>query len=353
MGRENFRVAIEDSDISFDVKNNETVVRAAARQGIVFPSLCNVGECGSCRCKLREGRIKLKKDISHHVPPHRLEAGDILGCQSLIQSDVILNVPTLSASAMAESEPIKTSARVVSAKPLNHDIIELTLELDNSLTYRPGQYAHLTVPNVAALAAAPRSYSFASGINNRAETLVQFHIRKVETGAFTEWLFGADRVDEKIEVNGPFGDFGWQDETTKPLFIAGGSGFSPVKALLEQCIEAGRAVDAVLIYGARTYKDVYCLAQVGALQKCWPGTLTFLPVLSNEPKDSDWPGAHGFVHEILSVASVNASERTAYMCGPPPMIDACLEALSGTIEPENIHYDKFLNRSHMDDLATG
>jgi NAD(P)H-flavin reductase/ferredoxin len=351
MGQGNFRVAIEDSNLSFEVKNNETIVRAASRQGIVFPSLCNVGECGSCRCKVREGRIKLKKDISHHVPIDRLKAGDILGCQSLIQSDVILNVPTLSASTIAELDPIKSTAHVMSAEKLNHDIIELSLELDSSITYRPGQYAHLTVPTVVPLSASPRSYSFASGTNNRSTTRVQFHIRKVNGGAFTEWLFSANRVGEKIELNGPFGDFGWRAATKKPLFIAGGSGFSPIKALLEQCIEEGRNLEAVLIYGARTRKDVYCLSQIGSLQKRWPGSLVFLPILSDEPVESDWPGARGLVHESLSSQVVDAAGREAYMCGPPPMIDACLAELSGVTDSNNIHYDKFLDRSHMENLA--
>ncbi|MBV1933439.1 MAG: oxidoreductase, partial [Parvibaculaceae bacterium] len=104
-------------------------------------------------------------------------------------------------------------------------------------------------------------------------------------------------------------------------------------------------------YGARTRKDVYCLSRVGELQKIWPGSLTFIPVLSQEPEGSDWPGARGFVHDILSAPVVNASERTAYMCGPPLMIDACLDVLSPLITPEKIHYDKFLDRSHMEALA--
>jgi len=352
MSQSTYRAHIEGSDISFDVKNNETLVRAAARQGISFPSLCNVGECGSCRCRLRSGRIKLKKDISHHVPLPLLKRGDILGCQSQIQSDVVLNVPTLSPAATSDGAPIQTSARIASQVMLNDDTVELTLALDNPVTYRPGQYGHLTLPGVPALATDPRSYSFASGDLNRAPNTVQFHIRHVPGGAFTGWLFEKDRCDEEIEFSGPFGDFGWHEQTQKPLFIAGGSGFAPIHALLDQCLETAKPLDAVLMYGARTRPDIYCLTQVAQLQKRWPGNLTFFPVLSEEPETSDWPGERGYLHEYLGSPAINAPGRTAYMCGPPPMIDACLEALADVIAPENIHYDKFLNRSHMTDTAT-
>ena len=351
MSQSAYKVEIEGSDVEFQVKPNETIVKAAARQGISFPSLCNVGECGSCRCTLKTGRIKLKKDVSHHIAPHQLKLGHMLGCQSLAQSDVVLNVPTLSPPQDSACDPVQSAGVIKSIRPLNDDIVEVTIELEKPVNYRAGQYAHLTLPQVEGLNAVPRSYSFASGQGSRDPHRVTFHIRKVPGGAFTSWLFEEDRLGAECFFSGPFGDFGWQEGRQKPLFIAGGSGFSPIQALLENCLENSGPLDAVLIYGARTRKDVYCLARVGELQKIWPGSLTFIPVLSQEPEDSDWPGARGFVHDILSAPVVNASERTAYMCGPPPMIDACLDVLSPIIAPEKIHYDKFLDRSHMEALA--
>ncbi|MBV1885978.1 MAG: 2Fe-2S iron-sulfur cluster binding domain-containing protein, partial [Parvibaculaceae bacterium] len=312
MSQSAYKVAIEGSDIGFDVKPNETIVKAAARHGIAFPSLCNVGECGSCRCTLRTGRIKLKKDISHHVAPHQLKQGHMLGCQSVAQSDVVLNVPTLSPSLDQTSDPVQTDGFITSLRQLNDDIVELSVELERPVTYRAGQYAHLTLPGVEGLESVPRSYSFVSGQTNRDPHRVTFHIRKVPGGAFTTWLFDEDRCGTKCSFSGPFGDFGWQVGKQKPLFIAGGSGFSPIHALLETCIENDEPLDAVLIYGARTRKDIYCLSRVGELQKRWPGSLTFIPVLSQESDESDWPGARGFVHDILTASVINVSDRTAY-----------------------------------------
>ncbi|MBV1886932.1 MAG: 2Fe-2S iron-sulfur cluster binding domain-containing protein, partial [Parvibaculaceae bacterium] len=195
MSQSAYKVEIEGSDVEFQVKPNETIVKAAARQGISFPSLCNVGECGSCRCTLKTGRIKLKKDVSHHIAPHQLKMGHMLGCQSLAQSDVVLNVPTLSPSQDLSSGPVQSAGIIKSIQPLNDDILELTIELEKPVNYRAGQYAHLTLPHVQGLDAVPRSYSFASGQGSRAPHRVTFHIRKVPGGAFTCLLYTSDAAD--------------------------------------------------------------------------------------------------------------------------------------------------------------
>ena len=342
-----YDVTIEGSDIRFSVKKGETVLKAAARHKIAFPSLCNVGECGSCRCSLRKGQVKLKRDVSHHISDEQLAKGHILACQSVLQSSVELHVPTLSpANSDDPEEAQKIAAQIASVVPLNSDIVELTLTLERPLTYHAGQFSLLFVPSHPVLCEEPRSYSLARGASTENVDTVQFHVRKVPGGVFTEWLFNEDRTGEQLILEGPFGSFAWSEPETKVLFIAGGSGYAPVQALLEACRDTG-SIDATVVYGARTQADIYCAASVQVIQENWQGSLRFVPVLSQEPDDSDWAGLRGFVHEHLQDVVEDLSGHSAYMCGPPPMIDACLGVLGEHIEPENIHYDKFLDRSHI------
>ena len=344
------KVTVEGTDISFAVKKGETVLKAAARNKIAFPSLCNVGECGSCRCSLRKGQVKLKRDVSHHISDEQLAKGDILACQSVLQSSIELHVPTLSpANSDDPEEAQKIEARISSVVPLNSDIVELTLTLEQPLTYHAGQFSLLFVPSHPVLSTEPRSYSLARGTSTENADTVQFHVRKVPGGVFTEWLFSEDRTGKQVILEGPFGSFAWsepENKASKVLFIAGGSGYSPIQALLEARRDTA-SIDATVVYGARTQADIYCAASIEAIQGAWQGSLRFVPILSQEPEDSDWTGLRGYVNEHLQGVVEDLPGHSAYMCGPPPMIDACLGVLGEHIEPKNIHYDKFLDRSHI------
>lgn len=340
-------VRIEGTDISFSVKKGETILRAASRQKVAFPSLCNVGECGSCRCSLQKGQVKLKIDVSRHISDEQLAKGDILACQSTVLSSIDLHVPTLSpANSNNPEEAENIAARISSSVLLSSDIVELTLALERPLTYHAGQFALLYVPSHPVLGSEPRSYSFAGGESTTDAETVRFHIRKVPGGNFTDWLFSEDRSGEKLLLEGPFGSFGWSAPKSKVLLIAGGSGYAPINALLEACRDMGR-VDATVVYGARAQTDVYCTAHIEAIKTWWKGDLRFVPILSEEPEHSDWTGLRGFVHEHLDGVVQKLAEHSLYMCGPPPMIDACLGVVGERIEPRDIHYDKFLDRSHI------
>jgi len=340
-------VSVEGTDIRFTVKPGETILRAAARHKVSFPSLCNVGECGSCRCRLKKGQVRLKSDVSRHVDDAALARGDILACQSKLMSSIDLHVPTLSpANSERGEEAEKIAATIASVIPLSADIVELTLALDKPLTYRAGQFVLLFVPSQPALATEPRSYSLAKGAKTSGVKTVQFHIRKVPGGLFTQWLFGGDRTGELLLLEGPFGSFTWADDERDVVLIAGGSGYAPINALLEAARNLG-PLSATVFFGAKTQADLYCSEHVAAVQAAWQGSLQFVPVLSAEPADSQWQGLRGYVQEHIDKPATKPTASSAYLCGPPPMIDACLEVLRDYIEPQNTHYDKFLNRSHM------
>src|SRR5262249_36764752 len=141
------------------IREGQSLLEAAITAKIKFPNMCNVGECGSCRCQVIDGHIRLKSDIRRHVSTEDMRHGYVLACQSLADGDVILRVPGLSATDRSLTQ---CGGTITGVQRLAHDIIELRVNLDEAITYTAGQYAQLSVPGVAALAQTVRNYSFAS-----------------------------------------------------------------------------------------------------------------------------------------------------------------------------------------------
>ncbi|HSV57326.1 MAG TPA: 2Fe-2S iron-sulfur cluster binding domain-containing protein [Variovorax sp.] len=344
--RPNHLLSIAGTQERVAVEAGETLLKAGLRQGLRIPHLCLVGDCGSCRCRLVSGQVKLKKDISGHIGLQELAGGQLLACQALAGSDVELEVPGLSPSLRGETASLMP-ARIVSAAHLNHDIRELVLELDAPLQYRAGQYAQLTVPGHEELADEARCYSFSQSPAQRDPQRVSFHVRRVPGGAFTEWLFAADRTGQLLTLSGPCGDFAHSGGVARPMVcVAGGSGLAPIKALLEDLASHADVPDLTFFFGARTQADLYCLGEIDALQARWRGRFIFVPVLSMEPSDSGWSGLTGNCGDHLDkFCDLRASDF--YLCGPPPMIDALLARLQGETEPRHVHFDRFLDRGNF------
>lgn len=342
-----FRLEVHSGTTSCWVNPGESLLKGAVRQGIRIPHLCMTGECGSCRCRLVKGKVQLKRDISHHVDAAALQRGYLLACQSEARSDVVLSVPGLSHDSN-NGALVNTGGRIRSVTALNHDVRLVTVELENAIRYRAGQYAQLCVQGHPSLEAMPRCYSFSSAPGSEPQTRVQFHIRRVPGGQFTEWLLEADRVGHSVTMTGPLGDFGFRDDGRAVVCVAGGSGLAPIKAMLEHMSMRDRAPDTTLFFAVRSQRDLYCLEALALLQDRWPnpGRLLVLPVLSNESADSDWEGLRGFVTEHLE-GFCSLTETSFYLCGPPPMVDATLEKLEGKVPAHCIHFDRFLDRSHL------
>lgn len=342
-----FQLSIEGTELQACVASGETVLKACLRGGVKIAHLCMVGECGSCRCRLLRGRVRLKKDISNHVDHDALRSGYLLACQSEPLSDVLLAVPGLSSNVQGP-ELVTSSGRIKSVISLSHTIRHVVLELDTPISYNAGQYAQLSIPGHPTLHQEPRCYSFCSAPSSQPQIEVGFHVRLVPGGQFTEWLFAEDRIGERVELTGPLGDFAVHNVQRPMVLIAGGSGLAPIKAMLEHLSTQKSAPDVTLFFAARTQDDLYCLGDIATLQANWPGRsrMLFAPVLSNEPGHSTWDGLTGYCGEHIS-SFCSPADSSFYLCGPPPMIDSILHQLEGVVEPDYIHYDRFIDRSHL------
>jgi len=360
--QKDFKAAVNPAGDTVEVKSGDNLLKAALAAGLDWPHDCRVGSCGTCRCRLKEGKIKELSDFSYVLDGDELKDGMILACQTRLKSDIVVEVElgagedTTVAISAIEGVLDKTSL-------LTHDIMELTIKLDspfahvaepgvNGNAYRAGQYADISFPGIEN----PRSYSFAKAPTMEKPNELTFFVRKVPDGELTGWLFAEDRVGSRVTVNGPYGSF-WLREGEGPIIcIAGGSGMSSIKALLEHSNEVDCKRDTVYLFGARAQQDLYCLDELKVLEKerndsvaaAGQGTLNFLPVLSEEKEDSDWTGLRGFVTEHIANQALDWVNTQAYLCGPPPMIDAAIEELKKQgVSEDNIHFDKFLDASSM------
>jgi len=340
-------LTIESVDAPITVGPNTTILQAALEQGVPFPHNCRVGGCAACKCKVERGEVRQRTDPSYLLSAEELASGYVLACQSVPKTpEVTVSVPDMDAAQPAHPI-VATAATITSLEPLTHDILELRLKLDAPIAFTAGQYADLHVEGVTD---APRSYSFAAAsAGEGASDGVVFHVRKVDGGQFTTWLHEEASVGERLSLEGPYGDFWLRPSGAPILAIAGGSGMAPLKALLEQARQGAVARDVVYLFGARTEEDLYAVEEMEALAKTWMARMTFVPVLSDLGDESRWRGRRGMVTDhIEGLLGKGVGHHHVYMCGPPAMIDAAVEvAVAAGIADHDIHFDKFLDRSHL------
>ncbi len=337
------QVTIEPFGATVTVGARETILQAALKAGLAYPFECQTGACSTCKTQLIEGDIKPLTDFAYVLELDEMKGGTILACQSLAKTDLKIRVNTLD-DGLPTIAARKFRGSVVSVSKLTRDIFDVRIALDESMNYYAGQYANLSIPGISA----SRSYSFAAAPRSQGCNELSFHIRLIPNGEVSGWFAASDRTGEVIEVDGPYGIFRLRQADVPIICIAGGSGMAPIKAMLEHGSELELNRSVVYLYGGRTQADLYGGAVIDTLTTAWAGPIRFLPVLSEEPEDSDWDGARGFVSDFIkSIDEFKFADAQAYLCGPPPMIDAAIPILTGAgVRGRDIYFDKFTDRSH-------
>jgi NAD(P)H-flavin reductase len=344
--KQSSKVIILPIKIECEVESNKTILQSLLDQGIQYPHNCRVGSCTTCATKLIEGKVKELTDKAFVLNEEQLKENYILVCQSIPKSELlVLENPKL------EEKQELIEAEIIEKKLLTHDIMELTIQLENPIFYRAGQYINFIFDWLDR----PRSYSMANRPNSKGTKQLKFFIRYIPKGKFTEWLFNTkDNIGTRFFVSQPEGNFYLRNSQKPIIFIAGGSGLSPIYSILEdvifnQDIEINKKQilrDVILLFGVRTQKDLYKIQELENFKNYWKGKFQIIPVLSEE-KNTDWQGKTGFVHEVLNeIENINNSQ--IYMCGPPIMIDKCVEvAQKYGLKSEEIFFDKFTDSSHL------
>jgi propane monooxygenase reductase subunit len=338
-------VRFEPVGIEMDVREGETVLDAAFRQGISVMHGCKEGQCASCKSKLVDGDIELLKYSTFALPESERDTDHILLCRTLAYSDITVELLNYDEDLLSRSIAVKEiAATVVSVLPLTRDIRILTLELEAPLRFWAGQYVDITIPGTGitrafSMANAPGEHS-----DGGARTL-QFIIKIYPNGAFSSRLEGCLSVGDPLMIKGPYGTCFHREGRRGPMvLVGGGSGMSPLWSILLDHVARSSHRPVRFFYGARTKADLFHIAEFAAIGEKLPD-FKFIPALSHAEPGDNWDGETGFVHDVVArvlKAEGLDGEIDAYSCGPPPMIDAVLPVLQmAGVEPERIYFDKF------------
>jgi len=313
-----FNVTVQPSGRTFSVDQDEALLAAAIRQGIGLPYGCKDGACGSCKCKKLEGTVVHGTHQLKALSPEEEANGFILTCCGIAHSDVVIE----SRQVTDESAfPVKKMpVRVISLVRASHDVMVLRLQLPTSdvFKYHAGQYVEFLLRD-----GDRRAYSMANAPHTQADSpSVELHIRHMPGGKFTEHVFGAMKEKEILRVEGPYGSFFLREDSNKPMvLLASGSGFAPIKALIEHMQFKGITRPAVLYWGGRRPADLYMHDWVQARVAEMPN-LKYIPVVSDALPEDQWSGRTGFVHKAVLEDFPDLSAHQVYACGAPIVVDS-------------------------------
>lgn len=315
-----YQVTVQPSGRQFEAEADESLLDAALRQGLTMPYGCRDGACGACKGKVVEGQVDHGKGSA--LSDADKAAGMALYCCAKPTSDLVIECRQLRS---AHDIPVKTlPARIEKMEKLAPDVIEMFLRLPASehLQFLAGQYIDILLKD-----GRKRSFSLANAPYE--DNLLQLHIRHVPGGFFTEQVFTTMKERDILRFEGPHGGFTLHNDAGKPvILLAGGTGFAPIKSIVEQAI-ADRYPHPLYIYwGAKARVDLY----QNALPEMWAAShpnIHYVPVLSEPAADDAWSGRTGFVHHAVLADFPDLSGHQVYACGSPLMIDVARKDFVG------------------------
>ena len=338
-----FTIQLKPAEVSFTVARDEAILPAAIRQGIGLPYGCRDGACGSCKSRLLEGRVIHGAHQLKALSAAEEEAGFILTCCATPQTDCVVqarNVP-----GAGEYPVLKLPSRVISITKPASDVAVLRLQLpaNQNLRFRAGQYVEFILRD-----GARRSYSMANAPHNvGTPPAIELHVRHMPGGKFTDHVFTAMKERDILRMEGPFGSFFLREDSDRPIILlASGTGFAPIKALIEHLQHLGSTRPTTLYWGCRRkadlYQDDWC--EQAAAQMPW---LRYVPVLSEPAPEDTWTGRTGFVHQAVMADWPDLSGHQVYACGVPVMVDSARADFTARcgLPPDEFYADAFTSEA--------
>ena len=317
-----FAIEVLPSGRKFSAQADETILSAGIRQGINLPYGCKDGACGSCKCKLQSGTVIHGTHQSKALSPEEEASGFMLTCCAKAQTDLILESRQVTQEGAIPIKKLPT--RVTSMTRMSNDVMALQLQLpaNDTFTYKAGQYVEFLLRD-----GARRSYSMANA--PQPGGAVELHIRHMPGGKFTDHVFGAMKEKEILRIEGPFGSFFLREDSAKPMvFLASGTGFAPIKALIEHMVHNRNERPATLYWGGRRPSDLYMDAWVREQVAAHPN-LHYVPVVSDALPEDAWHGRTGFVHKAVMEDHADLSGFQVYACGAPIVVDSARKDFCG------------------------
>lgn len=327
------RIQINDEEEPLVIQGGDTLLSYLIQNEIFIPSACGgKATCGFCKLQVTEGAgpvlptevaLLTREDVRNNVR---------LACQVKVKEDVVIQIPEEYLAIQ------RFQATVVCIEPMTHDIkrIEMKLEEPDTISFRPGQYVQFEIPGTSEY----RAYSVASA-PNRSDT-VELIVRLVPDGLCSTYMHETLQEGDTVFLTGPYGDFYLQEDSTNEIIcVAGGSGVAPIRSIVSHLFEQGTDRKVTYFFGARTTQDLYYYDECVALAEKHEN-FHFVPALSEPAPEDNWTGATGFIHLSVDEYLTSGEGVEAYLCGPPPMINALMGVFEAKEVPkENVLFDEF------------
>jgi CDP-4-dehydro-6-deoxyglucose reductase len=310
-----FQITVQPSGRQFTCDDGETILNAAIRAGVGLPYGCKNGACSSCKGKLLDGEISHGAHQEKALPVKEEQLGFALFCCATPHSDVTIEAREV--AGIGEFPVRKMPTRVAKIDKVADDVVVLSLQLpaNERLQYLAGQYIEFILRD-----GKRRSYSMANAPYK--DEHLTLHIRHMPGGLFTDQVFSTLKERDILRMEGPLGTFFLREDSDKPMvLLASGTGFAPIKALVEQCAHTGSQRPITLYWGGRRPQDLYMMA----LCEEWAATLPnfkFVPVISNAQPEDQWQGRSGFVHQAVIDDLPDLSAYQVYACGAPVVVES-------------------------------
>jgi CDP-4-dehydro-6-deoxyglucose reductase len=342
-----FRITLRPADVSFEVARDEAILPAAIRQGIGLPYGCRDGACGSCKSKLLEGRVNHGAHQQRALSAEEEAQGFILTCCATPQTDCVVQARAVPGAG--EYPVLKLPTRVLEMQRAAPDVMLLRLQLpaNQNFRYRAGQYVEFILRD-----GARRSYSMANAPHRLGSPpAIELHLRHMPGGKFTDAVFSTMKDKDILRMEGPLGSFFLREHSDKPMILlASGTGFAPIKAVIEQLQAAGNPRPAVLYWGGRRPHDLYMHDWCERVATEMP-QLRYVPVVSDALPEDGWRGRTGFVHHAVMQDWPDLSGHQVYACGAPIVVDSAQRdfVASCGLPPEEFYADAFTSEADKHD----
>ena len=330
-----FTVQIESSGKSFAVAGGETVLDAALREGLSLPFGCRTGACRSCKGRILEGTVSYPDALPKALQRSDVDQGFALFCKARATSNLIIDIEEIDPSVDIIVREVP--CRLIAKEQLNHDVMRLKLQLPEGerLHYLAGQYVDIVMRD-----GRRRAFSLANAPGH--DDYLELQIRHVPDGSFSGYVFSHLKERSLLRVFGPLGSFYLRKDRDAPIvFLAGGTGFAPIKSIIEGALRSGFQAPMHLYWGVRAREDLY----LDELATEWAEAhknLSYTPVLSESDPTDSWSGRTGFVHQVVLEDLPDLTGHVVYLSGPPPMVNAGRRTfVNAGVDPLDVHSDSF------------
>ena len=336
------QVTIQPSGHSFQVQPDETVLIAALREGFSLAYGCRNGACGSCKGKLLEGKIDYGKHLDTALSADEQAKGLALFCVARPLSDIVIECREVGAIKDQQIKILPCRVQAIARPAPDVAVISLKLPANERLQYLAGQYIEFLLKD-----GKRRSYSMANAPHD--DALLQIHVRHLPGGLFTDQVFDKMKARDILRFEGPHGTFFLREDSEKPMvLLASGTGFAPIKAIVEHTLHQGIMRPMTLYWGGRRPQDLY----MDQLARQWAAEhrqFNYIPVVSDALPEDAWTGRSGFVHRAVMEDFPDLSGYQVYACGAPVVIEAARRDFSArcALPPEEFYADSFTTEADL------